>query len=218
MAKTKAYQKHDHIKVWKKHFGEIPKDSDGRSFEIHHVDGDASNNNIDNLVCVSIAEHYQIHKSQCDWGAAFMIARRMDIPPSDIAEIARMGTLKRISEGKHNFQDPNFPRSLDHNIGFVVAIDTRTQTTVRISKEDFEKYDYYIGVNAGRKQNKVHSNRGHNKGKTWSHVNKEQPKKCRYCDFQGRASHLSRYHNERCKHKNESSINQLQPAVQGNSG
>lgn len=192
-----------HVKEWKKHFGEIPKDVHGRSFEIHHIDGNPDNNHIANLKCVSIDEHYQIHKDQGDFAAAFMIARRMDITPEDISEMARQGTLKRVRLGIHNFQDPNFPRSLDHNIGYVVAIDTRTQEVVRITKEEFNDNDYYVGVNAGRKHKIVHSNRGHNKGKTWTHKNSEQPKKCQYCEFTGRASHISRYHNERCKFKNE---------------
>lgn len=198
---------HKHIRAWKKVHGPIPKDSNGRSFEIHHIDNDPTNNDITNLMCVSIDEHYEIHKLQGDWVGAFMIARRMEQTPEDIADIARRGTVERIEKGIHNFQDPNFPRSLDHNKGYVVALDTRTGSVVRVTKQEFEEFDYYVGCNYGRKQKEVHNNRGHNKGKTWQHKNKEVPKKCIYCDFEGRASHISRYHNERCKHKNESSIN-----------
>ena len=32
--------------IWKKAYGAIPKDSDGISFEIHHVDGNRNNNNL----------------------------------------------------------------------------------------------------------------------------------------------------------------------------
>ena len=35
-------------KIWETHNGEIPKDTDGRSFEIHHIDGNRNNNSIEN--------------------------------------------------------------------------------------------------------------------------------------------------------------------------
>jgi len=51
-------------KIWSKIYGEIPKDELGRSYEIHHIDGNRNNNSIENLTCVSIKEHYEIHKKQ----------------------------------------------------------------------------------------------------------------------------------------------------------
>ena len=36
-------------KIYERHYGPIPKDSDGRTYEIHHVDGNHSNNKIENL-------------------------------------------------------------------------------------------------------------------------------------------------------------------------
>lgn len=202
MSKYKQYGLH--TKEWKKHFGFIPKDEDGRSYEIHHIDGDPSNNNIENLCCLSIKEHLGIHIKQEDWVAAFMIAKRMKIKPKEISELARKGTLERINKGTHNFQDPNFKRSLFHNKGWVVATDTRNNETVRVTKEKFDASDWLVGVNSNKKKSSVHNNRGHNKGKRWTQKNKEELKKCIHCSFHGKASHLSRYHNERCKFKNES--------------
>jgi len=63
-------------KIYENHFGSIPKDSFGRSFEIHHIDGDKTNNCLTNLKCVSITEHYDIHYSQSDWAACLQIAKR----------------------------------------------------------------------------------------------------------------------------------------------
>lgn len=54
----------DYRKLWVKLKGEIPKDEFGRSYEIHHIDGNRKNNTIENLICVSIEEHYEIHKQQ----------------------------------------------------------------------------------------------------------------------------------------------------------
>lgn len=60
-------------KIWAAANGSIP---DG--FDIHHVDGDRSNNDIDNLKCVSKEEHYQIHYAQGDWDACAAILKRMN--------------------------------------------------------------------------------------------------------------------------------------------
>lgn len=187
-------------KIWKDHYGKIPKDEYGRTYEIHHIDGNPNNNDINNLKAVSIQEHYEIHRNQGEYGAAFMIARRMKIKPEDIAEIARLGTLKRIKEGTHNFQDPNFPRSLDHNKGYVVAKNTLTNEYVRVTKSEFDNSTILVGSNKNRKQSNIHSNRGHNKGKTWSQKNRSTIVTCPHCNKTGDPSGMIRWHFERCKY------------------
>jgi hypothetical protein len=77
----------DYIKIWKQNYGEMPKDSDGRTYEIHHIDGNHSNNCIENLNCISIKEHYDIHYNNGDYGACVMIARRMNMSPEYISKI-----------------------------------------------------------------------------------------------------------------------------------
>lgn len=74
-------------KIWEENFGEIPKDDEGRSYEIHHKDGNRENNNINNLSCLSIQEHYNIHYKQGDYGACVMIAKRMSLPPEHLSNI-----------------------------------------------------------------------------------------------------------------------------------
>jgi len=68
-----------HRKVWIDAYGKIPKDDTGRTYEIHHIDLNHKNNQLENLQCVSIEEHFQIHKSRGDWGAGAAIARRMKV-------------------------------------------------------------------------------------------------------------------------------------------
>lgn len=41
-------------KIYVNHFGPIPKDITGRSYEIHHIDGNHLNNDPNNLKAVSI--------------------------------------------------------------------------------------------------------------------------------------------------------------------
>jgi len=95
--------------LWEKRNGPIPKDEDGRSYEIHHIDGNRKNNDITNLQCVSIAQHYDIHLSQGDKSAASYIAARMDKKPKDLKQIRSEATTemnnKLVSQGKHWFQD-----------------------------------------------------------------------------------------------------------------
>jgi hypothetical protein len=83
-------------KIWENRFGKIPFDDNGRTFEIHHIDGNKSNNDINNLLCVSIQEHYEIHYKNGDYGACVMIAKRMSLPPNYISEIQKGVKRPRI--------------------------------------------------------------------------------------------------------------------------
>lgn len=94
-------------KMWEQNFGSIPKDQNGRSYEIHHIDGNRLNNHIDNLKCLSIQEHYDIHANQGDWGACNRILKRMNLTPELFSKMCSENTkkhnMKRVIEGTHNF-------------------------------------------------------------------------------------------------------------------
>ena len=60
----------DYRKIWESVNGIIPTDENDISYQIHHKDGNPQNNNIDNLMCVSVKEHYEIHLKQGDFAAA----------------------------------------------------------------------------------------------------------------------------------------------------
>ncbi len=66
-------------KIYEDHYGEIPKDELGRTYDIHHIDGNRSNNSIYNLKAVSLKEHWNIHIMQQEYDAANLIAKRMEI-------------------------------------------------------------------------------------------------------------------------------------------
>lgn len=71
---SKSYKKKvNYRKIYEKHFGKIPKDDHGRSYEIHHIDGNHNNNNIDNLQCLSIEDHFKIHFKQNDYAACLFL-------------------------------------------------------------------------------------------------------------------------------------------------
>ena len=91
-------------KIWEKHHGKtIPE-----NHEIHHLDGNRSNNNIDNLICVSMEEHLEIHNKQGDHGAVLAILIRMKSKENpEIMEAVRHAASKfqteKYENGTHNF-------------------------------------------------------------------------------------------------------------------
>jgi len=89
--------------IYKKHYGAIPNDSDGRTYDIHHIDGNHSNNAPENLKAVTIQEHYDIHYSCGDWAACLRLSARINLNPARISELARKNSLERVANGTHNF-------------------------------------------------------------------------------------------------------------------
>lgn len=68
-----------HRKIWIKHNGPIPIDENGLTYEIHHIDGNHANNDINNLQCVSIKKHYDIHFSQGDFSSCNLINIKLQL-------------------------------------------------------------------------------------------------------------------------------------------
>jgi hypothetical protein len=87
-------------KIYEQHFGKIPIDEEGRTFEIHHLDGDTENNSPENLVAVSIKEHFEIHLRQGDTKACLALAARMKISSAEKKRLA--------SEANQGENNPSF--------------------------------------------------------------------------------------------------------------
>jgi hypothetical protein len=92
--------------IYKNAYGPIPIDADGRTYEIHHIDGDHRNNHPDNLRAVTIREHYDIHYAAGDWGACMLMAARMNKPPGFLKELSN----RRIADKTHNWLDSESQR------------------------------------------------------------------------------------------------------------
>jgi len=75
-------------RIYLKHHSFIPKDNLGRVYDIHHIDGNKKNNNINNLIALSIQEHYDIHLKQNDWGACLALAKRMKLDYKILSELS----------------------------------------------------------------------------------------------------------------------------------
>lgn len=92
-------------KIYESHFGTIPVDQLGRSYDIHHIDGNRKNNSPNNLKAVSIQEHFDIHYSQKEYGAALRISARLAMTAEERSNIATEENRRRVKNGTHHFLD-----------------------------------------------------------------------------------------------------------------
>jgi hypothetical protein len=94
----------EYDRVWLENGNKIPFDSDGRRYEIHHINGNHNDNRLENLICVSIKEHYKIHYEQGDFVACQLISRRMELLPEEISLIRSEANRQKAREGTHAAQ------------------------------------------------------------------------------------------------------------------
>lgn len=94
-------------KIYEENFGKIPKDDNGITYDVHHIDGNNKNNDINNLLAVSLEHHYQIHLYQGDYAAANKILYRMQLDREEFLKqcsiTATLENKKRVKNGTHNF-------------------------------------------------------------------------------------------------------------------
>lgn len=128
---------------WIKHFGPISVDENGHPYEIHHIDGNRKNNDLSNMMCVSISEHYKIHLEQGDLAAAALIARRMNIDPAErsrvCSERSKETGRRRVEEGTHNF------------VGKVSCVD-EDGNSYFVSKEEYVSGNHVSNMSAEGKK------------------------------------------------------------------
>jgi hypothetical protein len=124
-------------KIYQKHYGKIPVDADGRSFEIHHIDGDHTNNDPLNLKAVTIQEHYDIHYSQGDWYACLLISGALKITPEEKSKIARLASLKSIANGTNPFVGGDIQRRTQRRL--VEAGQHHWQDSEKASKRNLKR-------------------------------------------------------------------------------
>jgi len=94
-------------RIYEQHRGPIPVDEKGRSYDIHHIDGDHANDDISNLTALSLQEHYNVHWRQGDYGACKAIAMRMEseLTREERSALSRMSNRQRVENGTHNWLD-----------------------------------------------------------------------------------------------------------------
>jgi hypothetical protein len=108
-------------KIWENANGPIPKDQFGKSYEIHHIDGNRKNNELSNLQCVSIEEHYKIHLEQKEYGSAFIIGQRMNLSLEEMKLLTEKMAKSKIgkdpwNKGKTGIYDENTIQKLSNSV------------------------------------------------------------------------------------------------------
>lgn len=199
-------------KIYENHFGPIPKDSNGRTYEIHHINGDHSDNSPDNLRAVTIQEHYNIHYSQKDFGACFALANRLKISPEEKSFLSRQINQKKILERTHPFIGLSKKRVLDGTHHFLGGDISRRISNQRVKdkthnflggeiQRDHNRRrvlngtHHLLGGDIARKINKERILNGtHQNFKKW---------RCEHCGKEGQGPSYYRYHGDKCKLKIE---------------
>ncbi len=108
----------NHRWIWEKHYGKIPVDENGQTYEIHHIDGNPKNNDISNLKCVSKREHSEIHFNQKEYAAAYAILKRTKGITKDFSGWKHTEEVKeKISKSIMGEKNPMFGKTREDRKG-----------------------------------------------------------------------------------------------------
>ena len=193
------YTTTNYRKIWEHFNGSIPKDEQGRSYEIHHIDGNHSNNHIDNLQSVSIQEHYNIHYGQEDWAACMLIAKRMsqiEMPREVKSFLARQNALKRVEQGTNPFTNSEFQRKnaikrVEKGTHHFLGGEIQRQSNLKRSQNG--THPFSGGEIQKNVMNKMLENGTHPAKVQWV---------CPHCGKEGQGmSNYNRWHGDKCKFK-----------------
>lgn len=170
-------------KLWMQKNGPIPLDKQGRSYEIHHIDGNRKNNCLENLLCLSIEDHYKLHYDKGEYFAANLIAQRMDKPAEpikkwDISESRRAALRESKLGDKNPMKDP--------------AVRKKVSEALKGRKKSPESEAKRLKSREGFRHSE----------ETKQKMKKPKYKlKCPHCSLEGGSSQMKRWHFENCKNK-----------------
>jgi HNH endonuclease len=197
-----TYQRINYRKIYEDHYGPIPKEPNGRSYEIHHKDGDHTNNNPTNLEAVTLQEHYDLHYAQGDYGACYMMAsQRMNRSPEEISQIASIQQRSRVANGTHHLLGGEIQRRLvaqgKHHL---LSGDIQRRAALKRAAEGTlpaqgPKNPFWGGEIQRQTQLARLANGSHHSQQHW---------KCPHCDTEGHGSAIYfNWHGDNCGLVNE---------------
>ena len=174
-------------KLWESFNGHIPVDEEGRSYEIHHIDGNRKNNSIENLLAVSIEDHFNIHLNQGDYEAAGLIADRLGLTDSELTELRLKGSPKPLLECPYCNKVGGRPQMLQWHFD-----NCASKTGVKLTRK---KYKCKIcSKEIGGASNLIQHERS-----CKLKLSKE-PLICPHCGFEGKPhSNMERWHFDNCR-------------------
>lgn len=190
------YSTSNYRKIWEHFNSAIPKDEEGRSYEIHHIDGNHSNNHIDNLQCVSIQEHYDIHYSQGDYGACNRIGQRMDMSIEERSHLSSLCQKKRVENGSHHFLDGDWARERNMKM-----IREGTHIFSGPTNPVYHKPNPFLGGEIQRKSNKKRVQEGTHNFFDPNQNSNLMKVSCPHCGKTGQLRVMKRWHFDKCKSK-----------------
>lgn len=190
--------------IYEQHYGAIPKDENGKSYDIHHIDGNRENNNIENLVALSIADHYAIHELQEDWGACIAILLRMNRTREEISALATKRNLANAAKGTNPFCGGEIQRKTQRRL---VQDGTHHFLGGKIQKEKIANGTHHFLDKEWARQR---SKRIVSEGKC-ALANKKQVT-CPHCNKTGDIGNMSQYHFEYCA-KNPNKLTKEIPII-----
>ena len=180
-------------KIYEGHNGPIPKDTNGRTYDIHHIDGNRKNNHPDNLIAVSVQEHYDIHYSQGDYGACYKIAiHNMKLSPDELSALSRNAQKKLVDAGTHIFLGGEVSRAINTKR---VENGSHNFLGGELQRERARNGTHpFLGGDVQREMNKRTLEAGtHPSQRQW---------KCEHCGKEGKgASNYTKNHGDKCKRK-----------------
>lgn len=167
-------------KIYQQYYGEIPK-----GYHIHHIDGNRSNNCIENLKCVTSKEHYDIHYSQGDYGAcwAMSITGHISLTVEERSELSRKQVQYQWDNHREKMLAGRRNRDDSCLIGRTWKLDTETAKKVSLSLTPFTSdtaniCKNTIWINDGNKNKRINKNKlipeGFTKGRKFVPWNKKK--------------------------------------------
>lgn len=190
-------------KIYENHYESIPLDEDGRSYEIHHIDGNHSNNNHENLKCVSIREHYNIHYRQGDWAACLRMSARFNMSPEELSKLGSLSQKKRVEDGTHHLLGGEIQRKMVRE-GTHHLLSGKIQSIANAARVENGTHNF-LGPETNKKRIKdgTHHFLGSSLNKKRLDLgthNFTQKWKCQHCDKEGQnLASYHRWHGKNCK-------------------
>lgn len=180
-------------RIWINENGPIPVDENGQSYEIHHINGNRSDNELSNLICVSIREHFNIHLEQGDAAACASILQRMVASPEEYKEKLKLYSLKG---DKHPMWGKTHTEEAKRKIGEASSKRNKGKGNPRYGKSHTNETRKKIS------ENRKGKGTGPKTAETRKKMSESTPEyTCPHCGKSARGSSMFRWHFDNCKHK-----------------
>jgi hypothetical protein len=180
-------------KIYEQHYGKIPVDVFGRSYQVHHIDGNHDNNDPSNLKAITIDEHYNIHYKQEDYGACYLLIKQIKLSSTEISELATKVNKQRVDNGTHNFlggkiqKEANAKRVENGTHQFLTRENGTNVNTDRLSTGEHHFLDSHRQKELGQRAFIKGTHQSQNK------------KMCGHCNKVISLSNHTRWHGNNCK-------------------